>query len=335
MKIKHLLISLYISLLFFSCTENKTNPQTQFIFGTVCTINLYKDGKNNLYNQIFSRLNEIEKTFSANLDDSVINQINMKAGIAPVHVTDEVIAVLSYAEKIAEKSNGAFDPTIGPLSSLWKIGFGASSPPSAEDIEKALSLVDYRKLNINEAEKTVFLPEKGMRLDLGGIIKGYAADQIVSILKSSRIKKAIIDLGGNIYVYGMKEDKSDWLVGIKAPEDKSNKILGTVSIESGSVVTSGVYERFFISDSKRYHHILDSNTGYPVDKGLLSCTIISESSMLADALSTAVFILGKDDGFEFVEKFPETKAIFVDEALNVSASENIDFKLKDTDYSFK
>lgn len=335
MKIKRFLIIFSLFLLFLGCTEKTTSPQTQFVFGTVCTINLYKDGTNTLYNQIFSRLNEIEKTFSANLNDSVINQINMQAGIAPVQVTDEVLEVLAYAKEIAEKSNGAFDPTIGSLSSLWQIGFGASSLPAAEDIEKALSLVDYSKLHIDQTQKTVFLAEKGMRLDLGGIIKGYAADQITAILNLHRIEQAAIDLGGNIYVYGTKTDKSDWIVGIKSPEDKSNKILGSVSIKSGSVVTSGVYERFFITDSRRYHHILDSKTGYPVDNGLLSCTIISESSMRADALSTALFVLGKDNGLEFINNFPDTEALFVDETLNVYASENIDFKLRDSDYSFK
>jgi thiamine biosynthesis lipoprotein len=173
-----------------------------------------------------------------------------------------------------------------------------------------------------------------MRLDLGAIAKGYAADEIEQILLNHKVKAAVIDLGGNIFVFGSKKDKSPWRVGIQNPESERGEYLGIVTGGQMTVVTSGVYERYFIENGKRYHHILSTQTGFPVDNGLLSVSIVSKSSIDADALSTSLFILGIEKGMEFLKRFPDTYAIFIDKDKKVYLSVGAGkvFTLQDTTY---
>jgi thiamine biosynthesis lipoprotein len=153
--------------------------------------------------------------------------------------------------------------------------------------------VDYRLVAVDRDAHAVFLPKPGMRLDFGGIAKGYAADRIAALLQEKRVKRAVIDLGGNIYLHGAKPDRTPWRVGVKDPEDHEGSPALTLTLwGSATVVTSGGYERFFQADGKTYHHILDPKTGYPADSGLLATTIVASSSLAADALSTATFVLG-------------------------------------------
>ncbi|MDR0389112.1 MAG: FAD:protein FMN transferase, partial [Spirochaetaceae bacterium] len=187
--------------------------QAEYVLGTVCSINLYDKGSTRLYRNIFNRFREIEGRMSANLEGTELEKINAQAGIAPVKVPDDLIGVLLRARHFAEISGGAFDPTIGPLVKLWNIGFEGAKVPSEEEINQALPLINWRDLVIDQDAGTVFLARPGMCLDIGGIAKGYAADEAVRIIQRAGIPRAIVDLGGNIFAYGVKEGDQPWRVG--------------------------------------------------------------------------------------------------------------------------
>lgn len=320
------------------CTEPPL-AQTEFVLGTVCSVNLYNRGSAKIYNEVFSRFREIENLMSATMPDTDVDRINNNAGIEPVSVHQEVIEVLEMALYYAELSNGAFDPTIGPLVKLWGIGSENPRIPEAAEIQEALSLVNWRDLLIDREAGTVFLRRPGMALDLGAIAKGYATDEAAQIIKKARIPGAIIDLGGNVFAYG-KKDKSQgnrtvtWRIGVQNPMDTRGTYIGILEVENKSIVTSGVYERYAEINGNRYHHILSTEKGYPVDNNLLSVTIIAGSSINADALSTTVFILGYEKGKELIDSINNVEALFVfaDKSIRLTQGAKVLFTLTDREY---
>jgi thiamine biosynthesis lipoprotein len=311
-----------------SCNSS-SSAQTSVAFGTICTIELFRDGGTSgaeietLHKKLFERLDQLENIFSVNIDDSAISQVNRSAGIAPVSVPDELFFVLTravyFAELGAEADHGRralFDPTIGPLVRLWRIGEeGDFRPPSVAEIEAARSLVDYRKLKLDSEARSAFLEDEGMSLDLGAIAKGYAADELVSIVKDAGVKSALIDLGGNIYVVGNKpasfpKRSRTWRIGIQNPQDYRGTYIAVAELSDSAVVSSGVYERNNEFEGKRYHHIISPLTGAPAESGLLQTTVIATgpatatayNSASADALSTLCFLLGEERGTALIER---------------------------------
>ncbi len=303
-----LLFSLFAFVLASSCTV-KEPIRTEFVLGTVCSVQLFEKGTPEIHNTIFSRLRELELIFSANRDDSLLMKINKAAGSEAVQAPEEIHTVLTEALRISSLTDGAFDPTIGPLVKAWNIGTDYAAVPDESDRLEALKLIDYRKVSISG--DAVTLEEPGMRLDLGGIAKGYAADEIVKLLKKYGIQRAIIDLGGNVYAYGKKAKNQKWTIGIRDPEESEGDPVLSIPVENQSVVTSGAYERNFLSNGILYHHILDKKTGFPADTGLISVTIVSENSMMADALSTSVFLLGAEKGLELLNGADNTEGILI------------------------
>jgi thiamine biosynthesis lipoprotein len=317
--------------------------RTEFVLGTFCRIRLYEQGTPEIYERLFARLGEIDALMSANRPDSELSLINAAAGIAPVPVSPELMTVLEKARYFAEASGGAFDPTVGPLVKLWGIGSDGpeeASPPDPEKIAEALGLINWRNLILDRSPGTAFLAGQGMSLDLGAIAKGYAADELVRILREAGLNRAIIDLGGNIYALGVRVPKSSgekdlpWRIGIQNPLDDRGVYTGIVELKDCSVVTSGVYERFFIHNGKRYHHILDTATGFPVENSLLSVTIIASSSMDADALSTAVFALGYEKGRALAER-ERADALFIFEDKTIRGTGGAFALFKPGDTSFR
>ncbi|MDR2049006.1 MAG: FAD:protein FMN transferase [Treponema sp.] len=345
--------------LFSACSpEGRSGARTELALGTLCRIELFSGEKPELYNRLFSRLYEIERMMSVNLEDSEVSRINKAAGSVPVPVSPELFTVLERAVYFAEASGGAFDPTVGPLVTLWGIGGDSPKVPDREEIDAALALVNWKELELNRGtgetvdgmsggasgadgpvSGTAFLRRRGMALDLGAIVKGFAADELVKILREAGTKSAVIDLGGNIYVYGTRPrrsffsesgETSKWRVGIQNPLDDRGAYAGYLELDEASVVTSGVYERFFTGDGKRYHHILDTVTGFPVENGLLAVTIAASSSMDADALSTAVFALGREKGAALAQAHGAGAVfIFEDKTIRVSSA---NFTLTDTGF---
>ena len=219
-------------------------------------------------------------------------------------------------------SAGAFDLTIAPLSSLWNFDSGVQKVPAEKDIQKALALVDYEKIQADS--KTVTL-KKGQSLDLGAVGKGAACDAAKAYLEKSGVKGAVISVGGSILAYGKRNKLGDkWRVAVRHPREE-NAYIGVINLSEGFVSTSGDYEKYFEKDGKRYHHILDANTGYPADSGLASVTVLCKSGLLSDALSTACFILGEEKSKPLLDEY-SAAAVFVDKDLNVSTYGDIDFE---------
>jgi thiamine biosynthesis lipoprotein len=323
-------------LIFFiltACTQTESF-RVEFALGTVCSVNLYDQQKDKIFNDIFTRIHEIENLMSVNISSSDISHINASAGIKPVQVHKDVFKVIEHAVYYAQVSDGAFDPTIGPLFSLWGINSDNPRVPSQMEIEKTLSLVNWQDIELDHSAFSVFLKHSGMALDLGAIAKGYAADEAVLIIHKAGIKQAVIDLGGDVIVYGKKADNSPWRVGIQNPNEAKGITLGVLNIQPqdsyASIVTSGVYERFFEYEGSKYHHIFSPTHGYPADSGLLSVTVIAHNAMNADALSTAVFVMGYERGRNLIDSIHGTEAVFFFCYMSVRKTSGIDLLLTDS-----
>jgi len=255
-----------------------------------------------------SEIRSQEARFSVTLPNSGVSKINSANG-EPVSVDRETIALLKKACSISEQVDGAFDITIHPLVTLWGFHEGEQHVPSQAQISASLARVDYKKAEFRD--QTVTLPAD-MQIDLGGIAKGYCGEQLRSILQENGITSALLTLGGNVEAIGTKPDGSAWRIAIRDPHDEQ-QVLGIIEVTDRAVVTAGSYQRYFEQDGIRYHHILDPKTGYPADSGLCSVTVVSKSGTLADALSTAFFVLGTEPSLALLDtpEFSECEAIFV------------------------
>ncbi|WP_129596873.1 FAD:protein FMN transferase [Anaerophilus nitritogenes] len=320
---------LYIltTLIFLSGCSKELKPveESSYMLGTYLTIKLWTDheeeGKE-IIKKSFDRIQEIEKKMSVNLEDSEINKINHASGEDFIKVSKDTSEVLKKSLSYAKISRGAFDPTIGKLVQLWGIGTDSERVPSREEIENALKYVNFHRIK-EKNDDSFQLQNKGMRLDLGGIAKGYAADEVYKILKEKKIEHAMINLGGNIYAVGNKLDGSSWKIGIQDPLQKTGTHMGYLEVSNQSVVTSGNYERFFVQNNERYHHIIDPHKGYPAKNGVISATIVTDKSMDADALSTATYILGVDEGMKLIESLENVECILVTQSQEVYVSSGL------------
>ena len=241
-----------------------------------------------------------EAMLSKNRQDSDVWRLNHAQG-ERVQVSEETRAILSMAQEVSEASHGWFDVTIAPASALWDFKAEAPALPEAAALAEAAALVDYTQVTIAPAGVRL---GAGQSIDLGGIAKGYVADALVSFLADRGVTDALINIGGNVKALGQNENHSSWQIAIQDPGGQYGNAAGIVSLPSGySLVTSGVYERGFDLDGIRYHHILDPHTGYPIQNGVLSVSILAQSSLLADALSTACFALGAEEGLALASSY--------------------------------
>ena len=277
-----------------------------FYLDTVITLTAYTD-KPELLDQGLELCETYEKMLSRTIEGSDVWNINHAEG-KTVTVSPETAEILRTAVQVSEMSGGAFDVTIAPVSTLWNFTSEEKKIPDAQAIAEAAKLVDYRRITIEGDNVT--LPA-GMMIDLGGIAKGYIADAVKAKLMEAGIESAILSFGGNVVAIGLKPNGSPWRVGIQ-DIDKPTGTTMMVSLNyGGSTVTSGIYERGFTEDGVTYHHILDSETGWPVQNELASVTIFSESSMMGDALSTTVFALGTEAGSRLIEGIDGVEALFI------------------------
>ncbi len=338
-RIKHLLFLLL--LLLVGCQQKEPESfepisQNKFLLGTIVNITLYDNPQQSIFDEIFTAIEEIETKMTINnATTSEIIEINHEAGNKAVKVSQETFDVIKTGLEYSKLSQGRFDITVGPLVKLWEIGFEDAHVPNPLEIEESLTLINYENVELNEDELTVKLTEPNMMIDLGGIAKGYAADVAASILKKHGNQQAIINLGGNVYAYGEKTNKETWKVGVQNPFSLRGEYLGIAKVKNKSIVTSGTYERFFEQDGVTYHHILDPKTGYPVENGLMSVTIIADSSMTADALSTIAFTLGIEEGLKLIESLEDVEALYVtnDKLLYASSGFLNNFELTDQTFS--
>ena len=296
--------------------------QTAFVLDTVATITLYDypedSDPNEIINQSFGLCSEYEKKLSRTIETSDIYKINTAKG-QPVEVSDETIELIETAIKFSELTDGKFDITIAPVSSLWDFKAENPVPPSDESIKNGLAHVGYKNIQINGNEISLADPEAA--LDLGGIGKGYIGDKVKEYLLNQGVTNAVIDLGGNLLVICPENQPERF--GIQKPFYDYGVLMGAVESSGNSIVTSGVYERDFEYNGKLYHHLLDTSTGYPVENDLYSVVIIGPSSAYCDALSTSLFCLGTEKGLELINSMDGYEAIFINNKYETIFSNGI------------
>ncbi len=271
----------------------------------------------------------LEALLSVTDEGSEIYAINHADGES-VEVSEETYDLLSLALELAEETDGAFDPTIYPLVEAWGFTTGDYRVPEEDEIQTLLGLVDYTKVKLSVGSVT--LPTD-TELDLGAIAKGYAADMVCALLEDAGVESALLYLGGNIQAIGTKPDGSAWRIGIQAPE--SSEYIGVLSVSDAAVVTSGGYERYFTGDDgETYWHIIDPATGYPADSGLLSVTIIADSGSYADALSTALFVMGAEEAIAFWQEHSDFDMVLLTESGEVYVTDGVyeEFEPADEEY---
>ena len=278
-------------------TETVKRSGVGFYFDTVVTVTLY-GGSQELLDRIWEACERYENLLSKTIEGSYVDRIN-RAGGQSVTVDPETWEILRRAKEISAMTEGAFSVTIAPLTAMWDFTGGTERMPTDEERLAALPLVDDRKIVLGDG-CTVILPA-GMQIDLGGIAKGYIADQVAEMVRGE-VSGAVLSFGGNVYVVGHKPDGSVFRVGVQDPDAQTGAILGVLATTDRSVVTSGIYERQFVKDGVTYHHILDPETGLPSQSDLASATVISESSMTADALATALIVLGREKAMALLEE---------------------------------
>lgn len=315
--------------------SNEPATERYFIFDTIVSLRVYDERMTSQhFDEVGALLERIDQRMNRQLADSEIDRVNQAAGKSQVSVSEETFKVVQTAIDYAAASGGHFEPTVGPLVDLWGIGGEHPAVPKENELTAAMQRMNYKDVVLNPASHAIQLKREGMSLDLGAIAKGYAADVIAEYLQQQDFHSAIIDLGGNILAMGAKPDGSPWNIGIQDPGKDRGQSLGTLEVVNKTIVTSGVYERFFEADGKVYHHILSPFTGYPVDNDLLSVTIVTDTSMDADAMSTSVFSLGLAEGRKFVESRDDADAIFVttDHQIYLTSGLTQTFKLTNDDY---
>jgi thiamine biosynthesis lipoprotein len=289
-----------------SSNEQKTFKRTQILLGTIVEIQVSDEDEQkaeNAISQAFAEVKRIDDLFTTYNEESPVWKINNNSDTL-IKVDDEIYNLLVLCDSVTRLSEGCFDVSLDNLTKAW--GFYIDNPhlPTKAAIDSALNSSGWK--NIQLKENQTIIRRKNVGLNFGAIAKGYAVDKAIDVLKNSGIKKALVNAGGEIKVIG-----SDWKVGIQHPRDERG-IVAVVKLNDMTVATSGDYEQYFEQNGIRYHHIIDPKTGYPA-RGLQSVTVINESNSFADALATAVFVMGKEKGMKLIENLNDTEAMIIDE----------------------
>ncbi|MFQ5574698.1 MAG: FAD:protein FMN transferase [Terriglobia bacterium] len=260
----------------------------------------------------FARIAELDKLMNYHSQTAEISKLNSLAPGEKIRLSADLYGVLSLSQAYFQATGGAFDPSIGRLMDLWDFGDGGDVPEAAQ-LSHALSRANFDAVALSKAGQTLTFAEPGVKIDLGGVAKGYALDQAARTLKKRGVSRALISAGSVTKLVGTKPGQRDWKVGIKHPRSDDNRLLGTLTLKSRAVSTSGDYQQFFEVDGTRFHHILDPATGQPA-RGAISVTVITRASAaVADILSTAVFVMGPEQGLQFLENTPDAEGIIVTE----------------------
>lgn len=301
----------FLALLVVGCEKTEGIKESAFLMGTIVEITVQHEdpaAAKKVIEDAFSDGERIEGLMSVYQKESEISMINRKAGSEGVKVSQDTLSVIEHALGYSELSDGAFDITAGPLLELWGFSGGEKKVPEEREVEKMLPLVNWRDLSVESHKSTVKLEKKGMKIDLGGIAKGFVVDRMVAVLKEGGIKRALVNAGGDLYALGSPRGEKAWTVGIRDPVNRE-VVREVVNVRDRAVATSGGYEKYFISGGRRFSHIIDPRTGYPAS-GLLSVTVIAKTTMESDALATALFVLGEEQGKKLVRRLDGVEAIF-------------------------
>lgn len=311
-------------------SDNRVYSYSAVLMGSPILLKLFSHDEA-LASRVFRLIKQYEDLLTVNRAQSQVMDINHAAGRHPVTVSQPVFELIRCAKAASLYPGSAFNLAIGPLVKRWKIGFKGDTVPPAEDIASLLLITRPEDVLLDEAKSSVLLAKAGMEIDLGAIAKGYIADRVRDYLRKEGAELGLINLGGNIQTLGSPE--GGWSVGLKKPF-AADELIGTMDVENMSVVTSGTYERYFEQDGKRYHHILDPRTGYPLDNELDSVTIVSKNSIDGDIWTTLMFGMGVEKGCAALRALPDIEAIFVTKAKEVvfSSKHLFRFTLLDNGY---
>ena len=311
MKLKMVMacVCLSVSLLLGGCnnikhdttTETK-NTQTEekaskdiFAMDTYMTVTAYGAKAQEAVDEAEAEIQRLDELLSTGNEESEIAQLNQNKSAT---LSEDAGYLVERALELNKETDGAFDIAIYPVMEAWGFPTQNYQVPTADTLESLLKLVDASQIIYDEDSRKISFGQEGMKIDLGGIAKGYTSSRIMEIYKENNISSGLVNLGGNVQALGTKTDGSKWRVAVQSPDDTED-YLGILSVEDKAVITSGGYERYFEQDGKTYHHIIDPKTGYPAENGLTSVTVVSEDGTLADGLSTSLFIMGKDKAIEF------------------------------------
>lgn len=320
------------------CGGKEPVSGSEFCLDTSCEITIYdmegmsEDKAAGIIDQAFAGIREYENMLSRTVEGSDVYRINHAEGKS-TEVSEETLDVIRTGLLMAELSGGKFDITVGALTDLWKFTSDNPSVPEDQEISKALETVGYENITMKGNE--VGLSDSETRIDLGGVAKGYIADKTGEYMEAQGVTKAIINLGGNITAIGEKEEDTPWNIGIERPYSDRSEIVGSIKVSDKTVVTSGIYERQFVEDGVRYHHVLDPQTGYPAETDLEAVTItaVKGNSGFCDSLSTACLILGKEKAHRLVlklqDEYPqmEIEAAFIDKNDNIAQTDGMNLEL--------
>lgn len=320
------------------CGGKEPVSGSEFCLDTSCEITIYdmegmsEDKAAGIIDQAFAEIREYENMLSRTVEGSDVYRINHADGKS-TEVSAETLDVIRTGLLMAELSGGKFDITVGALTDLWKFTSDNPSVPEDQEIKKALETVGYENITMKGNE--VGLSDSETRIDLGGVAKGYIADKTGEYMEAQGVTKAIINLGGNITAIGEKEEDTPWTIGIERPYSDRSEIVGSIKVSDKTVVTSGIYERQFVEDGVRYHHVLDPQTGYPAETDLEAVTItaVKGNSGFCDSLSTACLILGKEKAHRLVlklqDEYPqmEIEAAFIDKNDNIAQTDGMNLEL--------
>ena len=329
--LKSILIGMFFLffMLLFGCSEEddyQLVQQSKFALGTYTQVTVYapneEDGKI-IINEVFRRVKEIENLMSSNIQDSDTSKLNAQAGESAVTIHPETFEMLQLAKEYKRLTGGTFNIGIGALINLWDIGGDNQRVPDESEINALLDHFDLDELTLIEDSYEAKIEDPKMLVDLGGIAKGYAVDEAIRIIEEHGIEHAIVDFGGDVYVLGSNPDGNEWRIGISSPEIGGSGVVGRIFSSDMSVVSSGDYERYFIEKEQLYHHILNPSTGYPTDNQLSSVTIISNTALEGDILSTAIFVMGLEDGLSFVDSLNDIEAILITDSKEIYVTSGV------------
>ena len=303
------------------------------LMGSPILLKLF-DHNEGLASRVFRLIKQQENIFTVNRRDSDVMAINHAAGSHAVVVSAQVFDLIRCAKAVSQLPESSFNFTIGPLVKRWKIGFSGHSVPDASDLQALLALTDPDDVILDEPSRSVFLQKAGMEIDLGAIAKGYIADVVRDYLRQEKVTDALVNLGGNVQTLGAGAEGA-WAIGLKKPFSTPDALIGVINVKGKSVVTSGIYERYFESEGQRYHHILDPKTGYPLDNELLSVTVISDDSIDGDIYTTLLYGMGVEKSLACLKNIPQIEAIFVTKDQQVIFSSQRQFSFTLLDNSFR
>lgn len=317
--------------------EENRFEATTFAMDTIMTFTIYNENGEEILIDAEQEIRRLEKLLSVTMEDSDISKLNENAGKKDVHISEDAMELLSLGKAIGEETGGCFNIAISPIVKAWGFTEEEKRVPSPEEIEGLLQLVSPEDILLERESGKAFLQKAGMAVDLGGIAKGYAADRVAELLRAEGVTSGFFSLGGNLMSIGRKTEGEPWKAAVVNPLDTEDYV-GMLEFSDCAVVTSGGYQRFFEKDGKRYHHIIDPATGYPAESGLQAVVIVCENATRADALSTALFVMGLDDAVSFWREKNDFEAIFIMDN-EVIATEGLKdsfvFEGRDNDFQYR